>query len=248
MHERFARRVKAVRSRPRRAGLWVAGLALLTATVIYFVGFAPVFVLKNVDVTGGSAEVEALAIEHAEAPIGVPLARVDTEAMSGRVAADSRIKQVTVSRDWPSSVVVEVTMRTPAAVLKQPGQPLRLVDATGVAFEEVSQRPDDLPQIRAARGDIDPDSLAGAVAARTALGEPFSENVSSMTVTSDGDLRFSVGVIDVTWGRPQEAKLKAAATRALLAQDTIDPEGEEEMTIDVTSPQAPVVTGLPLLP
>ncbi len=248
MHERFARRVKTVRSRPRRAALWAGGVALLTAAVIYLVGFAPVFVLEEVRVTGGSDEVKALALEQAEAPIGEPLARVDTEAMSDRVAADSRIEQVVVSRDWPSSVAVEVTMRSPAAVLKQPGKPLRLVDTNGVIFDEVATRPSDLPQIRAARGDVDAESLAGAVAARSALGAPFAEDVSSMNVTSDGDLRFSVGVIDVSWGRPRDAELKAAATRALLAQDTIDPEGEKEMTIDVTSPRSPVVTGLPLLP
>lgn len=248
MHERFARRVRSVRSRPRRLALWAGLVAVLTVAVIYLVAFAPVFVLEDVDVAGGSDEVEALALEQAQAPIGAPLARVDTEAISDRVATDSRIEQVTVSRDWPSSLMVEVTMRTPAGVLKQPGKPLRLVDAKGVIFDEVSKRPEDLPLIRAARGDVDAQSLAGAVAARSALGDPLAEDVSSMRVTRDGDLRFRVGAIDVSWGRPQEAELKGAATRALFAQDTIDPEGESRMTIDVTSPQAPVVTGLPLLP
>lgn len=248
MHERFARRVKALRSRPRRVLPWVGLVAVLTVAVIYLVAFAPVFVLEDVDVTGGSDEVQARALEHAQAPIGAPLARVDTDAMSERVAADARIEQVRVSRDWPSGLMVQITMRTPAAALKQPGKPLRLVDANGVIFDEVSKRPEDLPLIRAARGDVDVQSLAGAVAARSALGDPFAEDVSSMRVTREGDLRFRVGAIDVSWGRPQEAELKGAATRALFAQDTIDPEGENRMTIDVTSPQAPVVTGLPLLP
>ncbi len=248
MHERFAHRSKVLRSRPRWAALWVGCVALLIAAVVYLVGFAPVFALEDVVVTGGSAEVAALAQENSEPPIGEPLARVDTEAMSSRVAVDTRIEQVKVSRDWPSGVAIEVTMRSPAAVVKQPGKPLRLVDANGVIFDEVSKRPQDLPQISAARGEVDPDSLAGAVAARAALGEPFAQEVSSMNVTADGELRFKVGVIGVQWGRPHKADLKAAATRALLAQEPIDPEGETKMTIDVTAPQAPVVTGLPIVP
>ncbi len=248
MHNRFSDRMKAVRSRPRRLALWAAGVSLLVAATVYLVGFAPVFVLDDVVVTGGSADVETLAKEHAAPPIGVPLARIDTAEMASRVAADTRIEQVAVSRDWPSGIAIEVTMRTPVAVLKQPGEPLRLVDATGVIFDEVAQRPKGLPQISAPRGDIDPDSLAGAVIARAALGEPFTDGVSSMSVTADGDLRFKVGVVSVQWGPPEEAELKAAATLALLAQEPIDPEGEDAMTIDVTAPGAPIVTGLPVEP
>ena len=59
MHERFARRVKALRSRPRRVLPWVGLVAVLTVAVIYLVAFAPVFVLEDVDVTGGSDEVQA---------------------------------------------------------------------------------------------------------------------------------------------------------------------------------------------
>lgn len=248
MHKRFASRLRAVRSRPRRAAIWVGAVSLLVAAVVYTVGFAPLFVLEDVVVTGGSEDVTVLAKEHSQPPIGEPLARVDTGAMSTRVAVDPRIQRVEVSRDWPSSIVIEVTLRTPAAVLKQPGKPLRLLDASGVVFEEVDKRPKGLPQISAARGDVDRTSLAGAVAARATLGHPFAADVSSMSVTADGDLRFKVGVIAVHWGRPEETDLKAAATLALLAQGPIDPDGEATMTIDVTAPQAPVVTGLPVVP
>lgn len=246
MHKRFSDRVKAVRSPPRRVAVWAGVVSLLIAATVYLVGFAPVFVLEDIVVTGGSTEVETLAKEHSAPPIGEPLARVDTAEMASRVAVDTRIEQVDVSRDWPSSIAIEVTMRIPEAVLKQPGEPLRLVDAKGAIFEEVAQRPKGLPQISAPRGDVDPDALAGAVTARAALGEPFAADVSSMSVTADGDLRFKVGVIEVQWGPSGEAELKAAATLALLAQDPIDPEGEDAMTIDVTAPGAPVVTGLPI--
>lgn len=248
MHDRFAHRVKTVRSRPRRV-VWLAVLVtILAGVVVYAVGFSPVFVLKDVEVTGGPSGVVAAAETNAEAPFGRPLARVDLASMADRVSGDTRIESVDVSRNWPSSLSIELVMRTPAAVLKQPGKPLRLLDASGVVYEDVSVAPQGLPEITAARGSVEPASLAGALSARSALGEPFIDEVSGINVTTDGDLRFTVGAIDVEWGRPDRAQLKAAATNALLAQDTIDPQGETPMTIDVTAPQTPVVTGLPLAP
>ncbi|MGB3827594.1 MAG: FtsQ-type POTRA domain-containing protein [Ornithinimicrobium sp.] len=248
MDERFAARLKAARARPRTAAIWVAVATLVMAAVVYVVAFAPIFTLDDVVVTGGSKDVATVAEKNARAPIGRPLARVDTEAIASRVAVDPRIEQVEVRREWPSGLVIDVTTRTPAAVVKQPGTALQLVDATGVIYDEVSKPPTGLPQIGAPAGDVDPGSLAGAVQARNALGDPFAEQVTAMSVTADGDLRFALGVVDVQWGRPDRVELKAAATRALLAQKTIDPDGERPMTIDVTAPQTPVVTGLPVVP
>ncbi len=248
MDKRFARRRKVGRSGRRRLLLWSSLVATLVAALVIVVGFAPVFVVEDVEVTGGPAPVMEGAQSNAQAPMGEPLARVDTSGIAERVLADMRIESVEVGRGWPSTVTIELTMRVPVAVLNQPKEPLRLLDAAGVAFEEVATRPRGLPQIAAPRGKIDQISLAGALEAVASLGEPLSEEVSGINVTADGDVRFTIGAIDVLWGRPDQAERKAAATRALLAQEAMDPDGEQSLTIDVTAPQTPVVTGLPLAP
>ncbi|MGB3186696.1 MAG: FtsQ-type POTRA domain-containing protein [Ornithinimicrobium sp.] len=230
------------------------GVALLVTTVtlivitVYVVGFSPVLALERVVVSGAPDEVAQTAVGNADAPIGLPLARVDTSELTEAVLADSRIEQVDVSRNWPSSIEIEVTVRTPVAVLAQGGHQRYLVDAQGIAYEKVAQAPSGLPVVSAPGGDVSPASLRGAVAARQAIADPWSGDVSSVKVTADGDIRFRVGEIDVHWGPPTEAKAKAAALGALLVQEPIDPEADEPLTIDVTAPATPVVTGLPTVP
>ncbi len=228
--------------------LWSSVVATLVVVLVIVVGFAPVFVVEDVEVTGGPGPVMMGARSNVQAPMGTPLARVDTSEMAQRVLADTRIDSVTVGRGWPSTVTVELTMRVPAAVLKQPAKPLRLVDASGVAYQEVAERPAGLPQISAPLGKVDSGSLAGALEAVASLGDPLSEKVSGINVTADGDVRFAIGSIDVLWGRPDQVQGKAAAARALLAQETIDPDGSGSLTIDVTAPQTPVVDGLSVVP
>ncbi len=248
MDSRFLRRRKAGGSARRKVALWTSLVATLVVALVIVVGFAPVFVVEDVEVTGGPAPVSELARTNADAPMGKPLARINTSEMAQRVKADRRVELVTVRRGWPSTVSIALTMRTPAAVLTQPNQALRLVDASGVAYEEVTKKPRGLPQISAPRGTVDGRSLAGALEAVASLGESVSATVSNINLTADGDVRFTIGSIDVVWGRPDQMQRKAAATLALLAQETIDPDGAESLTIDITAPQTPVVTGLPLAP
>lgn len=248
MDKRFNRSLRRVRLRgPRGVAALVTTLALIVG-MVYLIGFSPVFVLREVVVKGAPDDVAETAISNADAPVGRPLARVDTSALAERVSADPRIEQVDVSRGWPSRVEVELTMRTPAAVLVRRGKPLLLMDSEGVAFEEVAKAPSDLPKLTAPPGDVSASSLRGALSARDAIADPWAEEISSLSVTADGDIRFRLGVIKVTWGPPSSTAAKAAALQALLAQEPIDPTAEEPLTIDLTAPATPVVTGLPTVP
>jgi len=216
----------------------------LVAAVVYLVAFSPVLVVEDVVVTGADEQVASMARENADVAPGRPLARVDTEAVADRVAADTRIKTVEVSRGWPSSLTIAVTLREPRAVLTQPRRPPTLVDRSGVAYEAVATRPDELLRITAPRGSVARESLTGALQAHAALDQQTREEISVMDLTEDGELEFAVGSVTVVWGEPEGREAKAAAVRALLAQDGIDPESENALTIDVTAPRTPVVTGL----
>jgi len=216
----------------------VVGLA------VYLFVFSPLLVVEEVEVTGADTAVARMAQENADIVSGRPLARVDTEAVAERVAADTRIRTVEVSRGWPSSITIEVTLREPEAVLTQPGRPAALVDGSGVAYETVANRPQGLPQIAGPRGSVDKQSLAGALKARSALDPATRREVSAMEISADGDLSFSVGSVSVLWGDAESPEAKAAAVQALLAQEGIDPDTESSLTVDVTAPQTPVVTGL----
>jgi cell division protein FtsQ len=240
----FTARARAGRARIRRLRWWLAAVVVLLVAVVYVVAFSPLLAVKDVSVTGADKPVTRMARENADVRMGRPLARVDTEAIADRVAEDLRIRTVEVSRSWPSTLSIELTLRTPRAVLTQPGRPARLVDGSGVAYEAVANRPEDLPEIAAPSGSVNAESLAGAVQARRALDPSWREEVSSMQVSSEGDVQFRIGSVAVQWGGPEGHEAKAAALQALLAQDGIDPGGDSSLTVDVTAPQTPVVTGL----
>ncbi len=244
MDRRFNARVRSARPRVRHRGIWVAVISVLIVGVVYLVGYSPLLVLKDVQVTGGPDAVQTQARANAAAPLGRPLARVDTAALEQRVAADNRIQKVDIERSWPSTLSVTLRMRTPAAVLKQPGQRWMLIDAEGVAYRGSGSAPKDLPRITAPRGAVSEAALAGVLAARATLDEAAREDLSNLHVTADGDIRFSVGSIEVLWGNSAQAAAKGAALSALLAQEPINPDGDAELAINVTAPEAPVVTGL----
>ena len=244
MADPFTARGRAGRSRARRSRWALLVLVALVVLVVYLVAFSPALVVREVVVTGADEQVARMAREHADVGVGRPLARVDTEAVGERVAADSRLESVEVTRRWPSTISIELTLRSARAVLSQPGEQPMLVDRSGVAYQAVAQRPDDLPQISAPPGAVAEASVAGALQARSALDDSTRDQVSSLEVTADGDLRFDIGALTVLWGQPEEVEAKAAAVEALLSQEGIYPDEERSLTLDVTAPQTPVVSGL----
>ncbi|MGB5951540.1 MAG: FtsQ-type POTRA domain-containing protein [Ornithinimicrobium sp.] len=248
MDKRFSDRLRRVRRRGVRPVLVLLTALMLVVATVYLVGFSPVLAVKEVAVSGAPEGVSRMAIQNAEAPMGRPLARVDTSAIAERVSTDTRIEEVEVSRSWPSTITLELSVRTPVAVLTQSGQQPDLIDAQGVAYEEVGSAPSGLPKVSAPAGDISRSSLLGVLDARAAIEEPWDEEVTAMAITADGDIRFRVGAIRVQWGPPNRAEAKAAALGALLEQEPIDPDGDANMTIDLTAPGTPVVTGLPTVP
>ena len=75
----------------------------------------------------------------AAVPLGTPLARLDTGRIAERVQSQVRfVKQASVHRAWPQTVVVEVAPRTALLALRGPDGSLSLVDDHGVSFREVA--------------------------------------------------------------------------------------------------------------
>ncbi|MCE0488193.1 cell division protein FtsQ/DivIB [Ornithinimicrobium sediminis] len=266
VHDRFTARARRIRRRPLRLVGWLVAVLVLVGAVVGVLLWSPAFVVEDVVVEGAEGQLAEGAVSRAAIPVGLQLARVDTEAVAARVEEDLRIAEATVGRDWPSTVSLTVRLREPALVLDQAGAgSLQLVDAEGVVYDTVSRRPDDVPRVRAPRGDVSPASLAGTLDMQAALTPETAEQVRGLQVLGDGELRFAVGPVTVLWGGPEDAELKARVLEALLAQEPIalaleadaDAEGDAEgggedgpaLTIDVAVPGTPVVSGLePSLP
>lgn len=252
------RRSGAGRSRPRVL-LWSTLIVtMLVAGVIFLLGYSRAFTAQAVEVSGTRDDAMTLtALEHAAIPQGRPLARVDTAAVEEAVLQDLRVATVDVGRTWPSTVTVDVTLRQPAAVIRRTGEDLALADAGGVIYDSTEKAPKGVPRIYAPSGELAPEPIAGALAARTALPESVLDEINRMTIAKDGQLRITTDAYNVSWGGPEEPELKARVLSVLLAQPeveqavadyTADDTGTaERLEIDLSVPDTPIVTGLPVL-
>src|SRR5688572_2065637 len=124
------RRIPRPRSRRRRS-LRLAGAVLLLAAALWFLWAGPLLAVGTVQVDGaGTLSAEEVRTAAGIEP-GIPLLRVDVEAVEARVARLPQIASVEVTRGWPRSVVITVVERVPVAVVGEAGS-RSLVDADGV--------------------------------------------------------------------------------------------------------------------
>lgn len=230
---RFMRRA---RQRRLRAALpWAlagTGLALagLAAWIVLGTGAAGV---REVRVVGTELLTVGQVREAAAVPEGMPLARVDLAAVRGRVATLTPVDRVTVSRDWPDTVVVEVVERRAVAAVPDDNR-FAVVDGSGVVFRILAGRPADLPLVRVAEPGPDDQATRAALAVLTALTPQLREQLSEVVV--DGPARISLllrGSRTIIWGDASQGETKARVATALLDRegDTIDVSAPEVVTI-----------------
>lgn len=252
-HPKLRARAAAVRRRPWRVVAALAVVLALIAGVIYLFGYSSAFEVEEITVSGADGEVAELAQTTAATQLGRPLARVDTDAVEEQVLQDLRVATAEVQRDWPSGLTLELTLREPALAITQDGAgAVQLVDAHGVVYDTVDKAPKGLPTARVRiRGDeLDPELLVALQTLPQAVPTKIAQQIEGLTLTSEGEITFTVGTIEVLWGDGHNGQLKGRVLEGLLAQEGIDPEAESlpagPIVIDLTTPATPVVTGLPL--
>lgn len=242
-------RTRRSRGRPRRTLLtWLTLVALLAGGVIFLFFFSAAFVVKDLQVDGGREEVQASAVALAQIPEGRPLARVAEGAVSERVLTDRRIAEVTVERDWPSTVRLVLTERDPVLALTGGGATW-LADAGGNVYEQVEQPSNKLPsfETRGEPTELDQRTVAGVAQLWRMRPDPdvLKGDLSRPRIDDVGTVTLRVGEVRLLWGPPEENEKKWQVVRAIISQDAVDPQGETRVTIDVRTPDTPVVTGLP---
>lgn len=254
VHDRFRSRAARVRRRPWILATVAVAVLALIGGLIYLVGFSSVLAVEQVRaVHADEAELpEDLAadvIDRAAVPAGVPLVRVNTGSAGERILEDRRIAEVSVQRSWPNTVTLAVRPREPAIAVTVPREPARLADSEGVVYDEAGDDiPEGLPSVRVPPADLETTRVVGAVALTQALPPAWLQDISGLRLFDDGTLRFDLGEVRVEWGLPGQEAEKIVVLQALLAQDEIDIEGSESggrITVNISAPSAPVVTGLP---
>jgi cell division protein FtsQ len=220
--------VRRFGARARRNRLRVAAPWLVAAAVIVLVGagglvvwFTPALSVDAVRVVGAQLVSADEVVAAAGIRRGTPLARVDVAAV------------VRVGRDLPGTVVIRIAERTPAAVVEQPGGPW-LIDATGVVYAPVAERPAGLVLLKIpapAAGDA---TTRAALTVLRALPPALREPLAALA--ADAPARVRLELTDgrtIVWGDSSENEAKVRVALVLLARPgkTIDVSAPELVTI-----------------
>lgn len=217
----------------------IAGGVLLFSTATYLLAWSPVFVVKDIEITGAPTSDSAKAISKALAiTTGEKLARVEPRSLQRRLDSFDWISDVNISRDWINrKVSIEISSRTPIALFNPDTSLQTTIDTTGKVFRLPGGAPNSLPRVQAAT----PESGVAAINLFTELPESFRSEITLMNVRSSGSFEVSYSYksrqIQIAWGDGKESALKVEVATKLLAL----PENSKIRFIDVSAPYAPIV-------
>jgi cell division protein FtsQ len=239
-----------VRRRRRILG-WGLAVIALAVGVAYLIR-TPLFGLTAVRVTGTDAVAQAEVVEAARVRIGEPYLGLDLAAIRGRVAVLPRVAAVRVTRDYPSSLRIEVTERPPVASVSS-DDVYWLVAADGTVLDTAGGRPADLPYVASVPlpDGVGPGSrlppgnaLANALAALGGMAPELKRQVTGVNARTLDSLEFTLkDGTRVLYGLAVDQPAKDAAVQ--LVRRTLKREGREAQRIDVRNPATPTVTATP---
>lgn len=222
------------RLRDRRRRLLISGIAALLVVLLlaagWLVWFSSVFALKQVQVTGTSLLTPDEVTATAAAPLGRPLARVAEQPIADRVATLPQVQQVRVVRGWPTTLRIEVTERQPAFLINRDGRWL-LVDGDGIGFVSVTERPEQLIEVRT--GLNQPPALKEVARVTGSLPEDLVSQVDRVEAPGQDSIKVVLrDGREIFYGNGADAELKGQVAGALLR-------GTKAKWIDVSAPGHP---------
>jgi cell division protein FtsQ len=213
---------------------WLSVALALVGAGVWLVEFSSVLVTKSVRVEGVAPDEVSTILSRAAVPMGRPLAKVDTRAISRRVVALAALSEVTVSRSYPNTILISATPRVPVLAVKDPQGQVQVVDSQGVAYAIVSAPPKGVPLIDTVENPSSMESLRTAIAVIRALSSGQRGQVSNVTVQGPNMVTLKLGKVTVVWGGASEPELKVKVMTVLLRQKDVG-------TIDVSAPRTPVI-------
>lgn len=198
------------------------------------VEFSPVLVVHSVRVEGVPLRDVSNIVGRAAVPMGTPLVKVDTRAIARRVIAAESLANVTVSRSWPSTVVISASLRVPVLAVKDSQGQVQVVDSQGVAYATVREPPKGVPLINTVENPPSLESMRAALTVLQALSLGQRDRVTNVTVLGPNMVTLKLDAVTVIWGGASEPELKVEVMTALLRQKGVG-------TIDVSAPRSPAI-------
>lgn len=261
---RFAERARARRRLAWRQIVVVTGSVLAAAALAWLLLLSPALALdaEQVRVTGAGTVVavdQVAAVVDTEA--GTPLTRLDTAGLRQRILDVPGVRDVTVTRDWPHGLTVQLVSREPVAAVPEAadvagtadgaapdaaddgtagaepaGPGFALVDEEGVKVGRSDTPPEGLPVVEVPVGEAR--ILAAALGVLEQLPPDLLAAIGQVSAGTQDTVRFTLrDGATVEWGSAHESALKVAVLQALRAA----PETAASTRFDVSAPTMPVV-------
>jgi cell division protein FtsQ len=220
-----ARRSLARTPSPWRTGFFGLAAVGTAAGLAWVLLGSPLLVVRSVAVTGTHlvpvSEVKAAA----GIPVGLPMIRVDTGAVAGRVEAIAQVESAQVTKSWPDQIVIAVRERTPSLAVPVPSSVSAsggydLIDGSGVIVRWTRVKPPAMPLYQttavpaALRGNP---AVAAAVTVLDQVPAWISRSTLAVAAPSPQDvtLRLS-GRVTIVWGGTGRPTAKAAVLAILM--------------------------------
>lgn len=237
---RFAWRRLRGRMLAWRYLLIAAGIAVVGGLLVWaleFHGFGGLFDVKKVHIVGANTTITPAMIEKAaQLPVGSSLVSANLGKIESNVLHDASLQQsvleADVSREWPDTIKIVITLRTPVAAVNF-GDHCEALDLHGYLFLHYPtagagcSRPlDVLPVVQAPPAGTDSQrayeqaaGVAGELPASLRRIVKYiaiaSEDGVTLILKGDGNLHIGDGT-SVIWGSATSTRLKAQELVALF--------------------------------
>lgn len=228
--QKRAARERRLAVRRRKAILVIAlsGLtAILTVAGVVSIYQSDLFAIETVKVSGNDRLSDESVRETASIPEGETLLRLSTAEVEERIKRDPWVFDVTVSRRFPDTVIIDVEERVPVAMLDVGDSSFFFLDAYGYVLAR--QIPDetvtavvirDVSGVEVTPGTRpDSDSLQNAIEVWNGLSPRMRETVRAISAPSVGETALiTQDGIEIFVGPSADIQKKEEIAREIMAE------------------------------
>lgn len=213
------------RRRWRRA-FWVL-VPLLTIVALVAVAHTPLLDIDHIEVDGSGETSESAIVQASRITRGDPMLTLDESAAERRIGQLPWVAEASVTREWPGTVRISITWRTPVAILALGQGGLdALVDATGRVLRIGGAPPEGLvtivgdPSATVTEGEQLPPEARDALSIAATAQDYLPGVLTSINLNLVGELHDeeSGASAIVRFGSAEEVDEKFVALAAIVAE------------------------------